>query len=239
LVPLPALPDAARPWQIYRTHYPEAPGTVRELRIEIGHPGKEGDPDRQRLVIGRSTIAVAWSPRITITSDGNVTFHGPGEQGAVLSVTGHVIEGVVEADPNDPRFTEILLEHLSAIQGAAGAGLDPLTTGQLHLTMTPSPTLAGSTVSYTVEVRNISQADVRRVQLYATLTVIEATGRRVLDAQPGALVGNLDPSDPPATRGGTLNASVTGDLLVAVLALGIGSAGNVVYALASERKTLP
>ena len=109
---LEATPEAAKPWQAYRTAVTPEDGPEQDvLRFEIEHPGKKGDPRAKALSIGSwDTSSTSFMPCLSVTADCRVTVKGP------MTVNGKVLRGPVEANPDDPRFVAALTAGLA--QGA-------------------------------------------------------------------------------------------------------------------------
>ncbi len=125
-------PAAARPAAIYLVSAGKDRLTT-QLRFEIPHPGKEGDPARHCFCVGVNTPlgdviasdpflgvtggvalagqkAVDWKtvfePVLSVTADKRVVLHGTGKDEVVLTIpmaAGALIQTLAEGDPNDPR----------------------------------------------------------------------------------------------------------------------------------------
>jgi hypothetical protein len=93
-------PPAAAAWSLYRTTIKSEPGgrTVRQLRIEIGHPGEKGDPARYRLVVGQAGEDGQFAPLLSVSSNRVVKVFGP------VTVRGLIVQGAVPANESNPRF---------------------------------------------------------------------------------------------------------------------------------------
>jgi hypothetical protein len=84
-------PAAASPWSVYRTK-------ARQLRIEIGHPGKKGDPARYRLVVGRRRRDGHFARWLSVSANRVVEIEG------ALRVNGLIVQGPAPADSHNERF---------------------------------------------------------------------------------------------------------------------------------------
>lgn len=139
-------PEDASPWSLRRVPTVTDEETFDELRLELHHPGKNGDPARSRLVIGALEDAPPDAPALTglaINAEGEATLFQDGEpasQGLNVIPPGRVALSPVSPDPTDPAFavalTEAMLQGLtwalliatlnSGITGAAMDGTDPV-----------------------------------------------------------------------------------------------------------------
>ena len=224
--PMAAPPEEAAPWRIYHVVVTESDMPMHQLRLEIGHPGDEGDPTRHKLVVGHTDDSGAFVPCLTITADCTVTVHGD------LISQGQVIEGPIQADPDDPRFGVALLDRWVRGLATAGTQVDAFYAGELAVEVeAPEAVWSGEELSYTVVVRNSGRGAVTDVQVHETLAVNDKVQRREevergLTLEPGA----------SAELGRTFQ--VPGDgadtIRIAVMALGVGPAGSVVSASASR-----
>lgn len=129
--PLAQLPAQAAPWQVYHAvvkpeEAPQAgaaspidtaaakqsPKEIHQLRIEVQNPGDTGDPRLYRFVIGKRDDAAgadgdAEAPFIEcliVQADGTVAMLGD-----QVRVNGQVLEGPVQANPEDPRLAAALV----------------------------------------------------------------------------------------------------------------------------------
>lgn len=127
-----SLPEIAMPWQIYRTAVEAEDKTkVEQLRLEIGHPGKNGDPRRNMLVIGESrpdNPTNSFVERLIVRADSSVEVRFPKSSdenegsdttensdtnstpSPKLLVKGQLIREPIPPDPDDPRFFNQLLQ---------------------------------------------------------------------------------------------------------------------------------
>jgi hypothetical protein len=141
--PLAQLPAEAAPWQVYHgVVKPEEPPQgaaavqsakeIHQLRIEIQNPGDTGDPRLYRFVIGRrlaeaqdeddeapadavvdepaliDETPIPFTECLIVQADGTVAMLG-----ATLRVNGQVLEGPVQANPEDPRLAAVLVQGAS------------------------------------------------------------------------------------------------------------------------------
>lgn len=129
--PLAVTPAAAAPWQIYRTAIKQDKRTIRQLRIEIGHPGDKGDPKLWKLTIGAPAISAPgdppdFKPLLTVSADCTVTIEGN------VNVAGELQEGPIQADPSDPRFAPLIASQW--VQGTV-IGEVAAAPGSIHATV--------------------------------------------------------------------------------------------------------
>ncbi|MCG8353893.1 MAG: hypothetical protein MI924_39515 [Chloroflexales bacterium] len=159
-----ALPDAARPRQIYRTDVPGDQEKTRQLRIEIQNPGQAGDPARQQFVIGAwSEEQLQFQPCLTVSADCTVTVHGD------LNIEGQVVESPIDANLEDPRFVaNQTAQELLTEMGATGLAV----TLDAPVSIQP-----GATLSYTMTLTNSSGVRITDIEVYETLIVIGNTVR--------------------------------------------------------------
>ncbi|MFN8564816.1 MAG: hypothetical protein U0703_25055 [Anaerolineae bacterium] len=96
-----APPETAQPWRLYTVTGMEGEGDAQkpftEMRIELFHPGNEGDPANYRLEIR----APNGDSIFTVVADGTVIARGNVQADELLVAP-------VAADPTDPRFQELL-----------------------------------------------------------------------------------------------------------------------------------
>lgn len=174
-LPLAATPEVAAPWQIYRTSIQEGPRTIKQLRIEIGHPGDKGDPKLSRLVIG-TRDGDNFSPCLTVTSDCEVTIEGS------LTVSGELIRGPITPDLGDPRFTDeianqwalgtlIAEEKLGGLFSGVNSGeLSALITDDQERRLDGRIIAPDQPLSYFFLIRNTSTSTITNIQLYVNAT---------------------------------------------------------------------
>lgn len=113
--PLAATPTAAAPWQIYRTSVKENNATIRQLRFEFFHPGDKGEPTSYRFVVGTRNPSV-FSPCLSLTADCTLTIAGN------LTIDGQLVEGPIQTDPADPRFSSLVTQFWKVGEVAATTG---------------------------------------------------------------------------------------------------------------------
>jgi hypothetical protein len=176
LQPLPAPPADAAPWRLSRVvAAPDGP-PANQLRIEIGHPGKDGDPARHRLAIGHVNGAGAFVPCLSVGADRTVTVHGD------LEPEGLIVEGAVKADPGDPRFQQAVLDNWLGGAASASLALDTLYAGSLALSVVgvPASVIVGSTLDYTVTAANAGPVAAVGFSLKERLTLGGTTVREAV-----------------------------------------------------------
>jgi hypothetical protein len=235
LRPLSAPANVAMPWEMYHTVVTQNNTPIHQLRVEIGHPGDQGDPSRHQLVIGGwLDNPPGFDACLRVTADCTVEILGD------LHVTGQILEGPVQADPDDPRFGAALLERWLRALTTAGTQTDAFYNALEVSLDTPYEISPGETLSYSVTVRNTSASEVTNIQLYETLSV---RGRIERQGRMGSNELTLGPNQAVeiSTAGIGMDYEVqgdeAGDIIVAVMALGVGAAANVVQA--SDRQTVP
>ena len=205
---------------------------IHQLRVEIGHPGDQGDPSRHQLVIG------GWLDNPpgfdACLRVGRCTIEILGD----LHVTGQILEGPVQADPDDPRFGAALLERWLRALTTAGTQTDAFTT-RWRLVLTRRMKFPLGRHCPTASPCAIRKhAKWRTIQLYQTLSV-----RRRIERQAGSgpigqpWAESSYETAPPASgwlrgagrRGGRYHRGGYGP--------GRRSGGNVMQA--SDRQTVP
>jgi hypothetical protein len=219
--PMETPPEAAAPWQIYHTIVSQNDTLIHQLRLELGHPGDTGNPSLYKLVIGHAGIN-GFVPCLTVAADCTVTIHDN------LTIMGQLVQGPIQADPDDSRFADALLDQWLQGIATAGATLDSL---RLELTA-PEEVSAGGPLNYTITVRNIGTRPVTPVQLRGSLTV-RMQGQTVDQQEIRHDLATLDPGREDIVTTYDVTAE-GGDITIAVTALGIGPAGNIVSASASK-----
>jgi hypothetical protein len=217
-------PSAARavpaPWTV--SHVEPAPPahSPRQLRVEIGAPGEQGDPSLYRLQIGRRGDAGGFSPCLTVDAGCVVTVHGE------LVIAGQLIEGPIQADPSDPRFTLRLIGQWAGGLTAAARQVDSLYAAELAVSIQPGQApRPADTFSYTVIVKNTERAAATGVTVYVAVAIDESVVQQRKVADNIRLDAGLSARyqltyDVPAT-------TVAGQrLTVSAATIGIGPAGN-------------
>ncbi len=249
-LPLAAAPQAAAPWQVYRTEVKENGGAVQQLRFEIGNPGDKGDQTLSRLSIGtRDATTKAFTPCVTLSADCTLTINGK------LKVEGQIIEGAVKPDANDPRFVAALSQQWARGVVSAEKQMDALfggvNTGELGVLITDLKSQAGQQTAHalgnsliitpqvsllcTFRVTNNGAGAITDVQLYANVTFNEATTRAKLPATPFNLeAGRAQDVSLPAfdPRG------IEGVIEISITAIGVGAQPNVLAATDSASVTV-
>ena len=114
--PLAAPPAAAAPWQIYRVEVEKDGKTHQQLRFEIGHPGKKGDPANFQLAIGVKTDDV-FNACLIVKADCSVTI--PKDAKLVMN-SGRIIEGPIQPGRIPPAPTR-----RGAVPGGSGGRCRP------------------------------------------------------------------------------------------------------------------
>jgi hypothetical protein len=241
-----APPKEAKPWHVYRASIPnkDTNQTDEELRLEIEHPGKQGNPALYRLCIGTTDKDDKCQRRfvhaLCVAADGTVTVPGN------LYVTQQLVKANPAAGPNDPAAVGDLLNAASGGQGM---------TVQLTYAIVspPKPETANNfVVTINVVLGNAGTGTISGVSVLASVTV---TPDKVKEpAAPASL------AVPPQIRSGlalpfraALNVLFTGvplrsneytltqppvQVQVAVLAQGVGPGGSLVAGQATTLATL-
>lgn len=242
-LPLAATPAAAAPWQIYRTSVKQDERTLQQLRVELKHPGDEGDPKLYRLAIGRRDADGEFKACFTVAADCTVTIEG------AINVNGQLIEGAVQADPSDPRFAAALSKQWAsgvvAAESQLGVLFGDINSGDLGVRITglqsksgsgtPQPLGSSSTITpnnlllYNFTVRNNGQSRITNIQIYANLFF---NGTRQSQEKLPPAPFNLDPGqDKVILPGGVFDPrGAEGKVEIAVTAIGVGSLPNVLAA---------
>ncbi len=239
-LPLRAEPAVAAPWQIYRTTIKQEKRTLRQLRIELGHPGDKGDPKLSKLIVA-TRAGDDFTPCLTVSADCTVTIAGK------LYVRGQLLKGRVQADVSDPRFAAEVANQWNAGTIVAETKVDTLFSGinsgdlsvviflrgqrgsepprELHGTLEPDEVLL-----YSMLVTNHSAATIKGIQLYVNVAFRGANVDEKVPAVPFDLGADQEigiPGTPfdPDSRVGVIEISV--------VAVGVGPLPNVVGAAAS------
>jgi hypothetical protein len=165
--PLDAPPEEAAPWQIYHTVLAPDETPIHQLRMEIEHPGDEGDPASFQLVIGHTDDSGAFVPCLTVRADCTVIVHGD----VLMQADGQVVEGPIQADPSDPRFA-------AAVRGSWVGGISSAAdhmaayySRALGVTLLDLSAHPGEQLKYTVSLRNTSQVNLTNIEVYEILTI--------------------------------------------------------------------
>jgi hypothetical protein len=248
---LAATPLAAAPWQIYRTSVKEGVRTLRQLRVELKHPGDEGDPKLYRLAVGARDAAGDFKACFTVTADCTVTIEG------TLQVKGQLIEGPVKADPSDPRFAAALSKQWAtgvvAAESQLGQLFGGLNSGSLGVTITGLQFRRGSgapqplgkilfitpddELLYAFTVRNNGQTKITNIQVYANLFFNGTRQRQEkLPTTPFDLPAGPDVVIPASGVLGPFRTE--GKIEISVTAIGVGSVPNVLAATDSATITV-
>lgn len=239
-LPLAATPAAAAPWQIYRTSVKQDDRTLQQLRVELKHPGDEGDPKLYRLAIGRRDANGDFKACFTVSADCTVTIEGG------INVNGQLIEGAIQADPSDPRFTAELTQQWAtgviAAESQLGVLFGDINSGDLGVTITnlrsqrgsgtPVPISGISTMPpdevllYDFTVRNNGQSRITNIQIYANLFF---NGTRQSQEKLPLIPFNLDPGQNRVILPGSVfdPRGAEGNVEIVVTAIGVGSLPNV------------
>lgn len=181
-----SLPEAALPWSLYRTAIPilgpdGAPTDdppLDQLRLEMFHPGDEGDPSRRRFSIGAYAPAdpaagapPGYRPCLTVRADCQVEVAG------AVYVTGELIAMPIPADPSDPRFIEALLQSFHGGMAASDESLVPTPRLEPEIVLEPNPQLSRKgVVRYRVRVTNHAAQAVTGVIVFASFVNTDGVG---------------------------------------------------------------
>lgn len=161
-------PAEAAPWSVYRTR-PE--GGDEQLRVEIGHPGGQGDPANFRLVIG-CRDGGEFTPSLSVDGEGRLTVHGD------LKPEGQIIEAPRAADPDDPRFASeaarVWLHGIDAAVQQVGLSLGQDAGLEMELDVDPDGDGLVEQVPFSVTVRNPGSVTLSSLHVVATLSLVDA-----------------------------------------------------------------
>jgi hypothetical protein len=221
--PLEAEPQAAAPWQVYRTPAGDPP--TDELRFEIAHPGAKGDPATRRLSLGRPDTAGKFENCLSVSADCSLIVK-PGS--LTLVGGGQLIRAPAEEDLEDPGFAAAVVAAWLEAIARAGVKLDELYAGALGLAIAAPPEVpAGTPLRYDLTVSNKSPALVREVEVRETVTQDgkQVSGETLLSGvslEPGA--SRTIRSEP------TGNAAGPAAYMLAATASGTGPPGYAVTA---------
>ena len=192
-----AVPEAAMPWHLYRTNIPaenEGDPESREMRMEIGHPGKHGDPSRYAFVVGVAEHADATSgdsdqrsrfaSTLTVRADGQVEITGD------LEIKGQLIQGPILPDAADPRYRKLVLDRWSE---EILRLRELVKTNPLQLSIDLSKAVAEEKFSYPITVSNKGDTKIQSVEI-SSLVQVQNGGTSELEKKIGDL-GPLGSSD--------------------------------------------
>ena len=153
---LEAPPAQAAPWQIYAIAASQQQNLHAQLRFEIANPGqKQGDPARYEWVIGnqnnQNSDQLEFNPLLSVRADGTVVINGD------LTIKGQLVEGPIQADIDDERFRDALLNRWTDGLKRAGRVVDASYQLELKIEITAlSSVKSGDLFTYTVQITNIS-----------------------------------------------------------------------------------
>jgi hypothetical protein len=203
--PLPSVPAAAAPWQIYRVAVTQDGKKINQLRIELAHPGDKDDPLLYRFVLGHREEA-GFVPCLTVQADGTVIMTG-------VRVDGQVLEGPIQAGINDPRFGTTPLQQPS--RGVPSS--DELTLAITFANLIPTYTITNKSAKILTCAlyENVSQNQ-NTVRQGAVGSVFIISGRSELTPRP-------------------ISASVPAGAVVSALVLGVDANGNFTQAEDSQK----
>lgn len=238
--PLAAVPAAAAPWQVYHVVTPRDGQDIHQLRIELAHPGDKGNPMLYSLQIGHHEPPAAgittptpvdqWTSCLTVLADGTVII----PRGAAVEVQGEVLEGPIQADPNDPRFG-------AAILGDGALGVAASEALKIKLTLVDSAGNAitsiaqGTTFRCKFEVTNASKAILVGGPIYYIMTI---AGVVKSQGTAGSRF-ELQSQDPnPYTATTDLVPDAAGALAVSALVMAVSSGGQVVQGRTQAQLTV-
>lgn len=249
-LPLAATPAAAAPWQIYRTSVKQDDRTLKQLRVELKHPGDKGDPKLYRLTVGTRNANGVFKACFTVTADCTVTIEG------AVNVNGQLIEGPIQADPSDPRFAAVITKQWAtgvvAAESQLGTLFGDINSGELGVSITglqsrhgsdPVQPVGGLTISpddvllYTFTVSNRGQSKVTDIQIYANLFFNDTRqSQEKLPPTPFDLDSDQERIILP---GGVFDPrGVEGKIEIVVTAIGVGALPNVLAATDSATITV-
>ncbi len=202
---------SAAPWQIYRVAVTQNAGQanefdVQQLRMEIGNPGKEGDPQRHQFAIGVSEQDGSdqdiehFLPCLTVQADGTVTMHGNLE-----IEDGQLVESPIGVDLHDPRFGALMIDSFTQAHGAAAVQSEAFYSAELVIALNDLP--AGveklQDLSYGFTVENISDVPIPNIRIFEELIVPSinyTTGASPLMDNAAPVVLNLTPGQTASAK---------------------------------------
>jgi hypothetical protein len=227
--PPAATPAEAAPWHVYRSR--TADRRSDELRLEIAPPPAPTEAARSALAIGTGDYG-RFRSCLTVNPDCSVRVAGD------LHVTGRIIEGPVQLDPNDPRFAGALLAQWLGGIASAGTTLAALYGAGIVVEENALSGLAGSpgTISYKIGVGNPTDFPLTSVRLGLT---VASEGDTVISDQQVGTRGSLAPGETAEFDSGRSVPGVDyGDVDVTFVATGVGPAGNTVSDTLQKTVTL-
>ncbi len=225
--PMDIAPEEATPWRIYHTIASENDIPIDQLRLEIGHPGDEGDPAKHRLAVGSwSDDESRFQPCLTVDANCTVIIRGD------IQVEGSLKESPVTADPTDPRFAEVIGTRWA--QGLLVTGAGTLYGTGLEITeISCTANESFDVITYEITVRNTSGSPISNINLVENLSIDGLPVRRGLIAREFTLSSETQSTITHTyeSHSGSLEDR---EIILAVTALGIGPANIPISASASE-----
>jgi uncharacterized repeat protein (TIGR01451 family) len=222
---LKAVPEKAAPWQIYQAELKskenenlESP--IHQLRLEIANPGDKGDPSRYLLGIG-SYQNGAFEPCLSVGADCTVTVN------STLRVEGQIIEGPIQADPDDPEFRDAVEGRwMYGLGETDGKVVDAFlgSTLQVSLSVGVTTSLVNEMIEYSVTVTNIGQNALTDITLTEALSL---DGELIQDS---TLAGTseLEPQETFVFEDRSYTPDQVGSLTINATVMGVGPVANPV-----------
>jgi hypothetical protein len=138
---------------------PQGP-TLDQLRFEIGHPGKKGDPSRYRLVVGHRDGTGAFQKSLTVEANGNVTVHKH------LNVSGRIKPSPIDVNVDDPRFQIELLARWTQGVTSSTQAIGTYYSGKVEPSLTgPDRIDFGETLYYSIVASNAGAVPIDDVSI--------------------------------------------------------------------------
>ncbi|MBK9749010.1 MAG: hypothetical protein IPO91_19845 [Chloroflexi bacterium] len=179
-----APPETPQAWRMYTAIGTEGEDTDQhpftELRVELYHPGKLGDPADYRLELGvygldEKNLRV-FSPFLTVVANGTVIMRGD------ISAD-QVLQSPIDADLNDPRFQDLLIDPVFLNQGLEVTFPNADAAGVITVSKSKRPG---------VQLKNVSGTAINSINLYADVRT--NGGRQLFAGRVAENVGSLPPN---------------------------------------------
>ncbi|MDX1413874.1 MAG: hypothetical protein R3293_06765 [Candidatus Promineifilaceae bacterium] len=160
---LPAVPENASPWSLYRVQYKEAGQTINELRCEIGLPEDAPNPAQYQFQLGIWEDG-AFRPKLIVSADGTVTING--------DIDGTISKSPIPPDLDEPDFVGAIVNESHNAMMYSAAKLDPTLAGLVELDVDMlSQVVPGHAHGVGIVITNTGQSPVSAITLYVRTTL--------------------------------------------------------------------
>jgi len=225
--PVPAVEEdeepVPRPWQMYRIGKGKDGSPPESLRMELKHPGGDATGSDYRFAI---QVNGAADPLFDVRMDGTTRFTAGGKANAAgepMVVEGVLRESPIHADFSDERFIKKVMELV--------------TSGRLLVEIEILEKVKQN-IRYIARVTNVGGVDLTGVEIHQSVTYPRHPQPDHLEQVCCGI--SLD-ARASANEGGEsvdckwrFLSKDHDSFVIALLALGVGPAGNIVYAVTSK-----